>query len=660
MKLKVTLLLATLLACVSAVSAQKLTPITWDASVTANSTDNATVTISAKIEKGWHLYGFNLPDDGPNSTSIVLNLPEGVTADGEITPSRQPVEKFDPIFSLKLAWWDADVTFTQKLKITDGKTHEIDGYVYFQGCNDQTCISPSKTPFNISVGTGPEAEEEAPATDSVAPAVTQTAQPATAAGNGTDWWAPVEITDSEAERTSADNPWWVIFLWGFGGGLIALLTPCVWPMIPMTVSFFLKKSGNRRKAVTDALIYGISIVVIYLSLGLAITAIFGASKLNELSTNAIFNIAFFLLLVIFAISFFGGFDITLPSKWSNSVDAKAERATGLLSIFFMAFTLALVSFSCTGPIIGTLLVEAATMGNLVGPAIGMLGFAIALALPFSLFAIFPSWLKEMPRSGGWLNSVKVVLGFLELALSLKFLSVADLAYGWGLLDREVFVCLWVVIFAMLGFYLLGKIRFSHDAPLDHVSIPRFFLSLAALSFALYLIPGLWGAPLKGVSAFVPPLFTQDFSLYTGGQFEEFDDFDKGMEYAERNHRPVLIDFSGYGCVNCRKMEGAVFDTPVVTQTIKENFVLIKLMVDDKTPLAQPMTVEENGKQLTLETIGDKWSYLQRSKFSANSQPYYIMLDNDGEALAPPTYYDENVTKFVEWLNSGLKAYAAGN
>lgn len=660
MKLKVTLLLATLLAFASAVSAQKLTPITWDASVTANSTDNATVTISAKIEKGWHLYGFNLPDDGPNSTSIVLNLPEGVTADGEITPSRQPVEKFDPIFSLKLAWWDADVTFTQKLKITDGKTHEIDGYVYFQGCNDQTCISPSKTPFNISVGTGPEAEEEAPATDSVAPVVTQTAQPATAAGNGTDWWAPVEITDSEAERTSADNPWWVIFLWGFGGGLIALLTPCVWPMIPMTVSFFLKKSGNRRKAVTDALIYGISIVVIYLSLGLAITAIFGASKLNELSTNAIFNIAFFLLLVIFAISFFGGFDITLPSKWSNSVDAKAERATGLLSIFFMAFTLALVSFSCTGPIIGTLLVEAATMGNLVGPAIGMLGFAIALALPFSLFAIFPSWLKEMPRSGGWLNSVKVVLGFLELALSLKFLSVADLAYGWGLLDREVFVCLWVVIFAMLGFYLLGKIRFSHDAPLDHVSMPRFFLSLASLSFALYLIPGLWGAPLKGVSAFVPPLFTQDFSLYTGGQFEEFNDFDKGMEYAERNHRPVLIDFSGYGCVNCRKMEGAVFDTPVVTQTIKENFVLIKLMVDDKTPLAQPMTVEENGKQLTLETIGDKWSYLQRSKFSANSQPYYIMLDNDGEALAPPTYYDENVTKFVEWLNSGLKAYAAGN
>ena len=425
----------------------------------------------------------------------------------------------------------------------------------------------------------------------------------------------------------------------------------------MTVSFFLKKSGNRRKSIADAVIYGISIIVIYLALGLAITAIFGASKLNELSTNAWFNIAFFLLLLIFAISFFGGFDISLPERWRNSADAKAERATGLISIFFMAFTLALVSFSCTGPIIGTLLVEAATMGHLTGPAVGMGGFALALALPFSLFAIFPSWLKEMPRSGGWLNSVKVVLGFLELALSLKFLSVADLAYGWGILDREVFICLWIVIFAMLGLYLLGKLRFSHDAPLDHVSIPRFFLSLASLSFAIYLVPGLWGAPLKGVSAFVPPLFTQDFSLYAGGEFEEFDDFDKGMRYAADNHRPVLIDFSGYGCVNCRKMEGAVFDTPVVTSTIKENFVLIKLMVDDKAKLPTPITVEENGKKIKLETIGDKWSYLQRSKFAANSQPYYIILDNDGKALVTPTYYDENVTSFVEWLNAGMKSYS---
>jgi len=657
MKIKFILLLSMLLTGITGVNAQKLSPITWETAVTDNQADKAVITFTAKVEKGWHLYGFDLPDDGPNSTSIIINYPEGVTPDGEPTPSRQPVEKFDPIFSLKLTWWDADVSFTQKLNITDGKSHNIDGYVYFQGCNDQTCISPSKVPFELTVGTGPEA--------AIVPSVEETVQakaPVIAKGTtsdepATDWWAPVEISADQTNQTSANNPWWVIFLWGFGGGLIALLTPCVWPMIPMTVSFFLKKSGNRRKAITDALIYGTSIVVIYLSLGLTITAIFGASKLNELSTNALFNIAFFLLLVIFAISFFGGFDITLPSKWSNSVDAKAERATGLLSIFFMAFTLALVSFSCTGPIIGTLLVEAATMGNLVGPAIGMLGFAIALALPFSLFAIFPSWLKEMPRSGGWLNSVKVVLGFLELALSLKFLSVADLAYGWGILDREIFISLWIVIFAMLGFYLLGKIRFSHDTPLEHVSIPRFFLSLASLSFAIYLVPGLWGAPLKGVSAFVPPLFTQDFSLYTGGQFEEFDDFDKGMEYAARNNRPVLIDFSGYGCVNCRKMEGAVFDTPVVSQTIKENFVLIKLMVDDKTPLDSPISVEENGKTLKLETVGEKWSYLQRSKFAANSQPYYIILDNSGAAMVTPTYYDENVTKFVEWLDTGLKVYS---
>lgn len=643
------------------VGAQKLSPIVWDTAVEQNSADGAIIRYSAKIESGWHLYGLHLPDGGPNSTAFVLSLPEGVRALGEPTPSRQPVEKFDQIFSLKLQWWDSDVYFTQKLEITDGKAHEISGYIYFQGCNDQSCISPTKSPFSITVGEG-TLEESAPAeSDSV-----QSASAAHISGHVSDsdastWWNPVEITENASEdQPSSASPWWMIFIWGFGGGLLALLTPCVWPLIPMTVSFFLKKSGSRRKSVTDAITYGLSIIVIYLALGLVITALFGAGKLNELSTNAWFNLAFFLLLVVFAISFFGGFDITLPSKWSNSVDSKAEKATGLLSIFFMAFTLALVSFSCTGPIIGTLLVEAASMGNLTGPAIGMAGFAIALALPFTLFAIFPSWLKEMPRSGGWLNSVKVVLGFLELALSLKFLSVADLAYGWGILDREIFIALWVVIFGMLGAYLIGKIRFSHDAPLDHVSIPRFFLSLASFSFAVYLIPGLWGAPLKGVSAFVPPLYTQDFNLYTGGQFEEFDDFDAGMEYASENARPVLVDFSGYGCVNCRKMEGAVFDTPVVTQLIKSNFVLIKLMVDDKTPLPSPMKVEENGKTVVLETVGDKWSYLQRSKFAANSQPYYIMLDNKGEALGAPAFYDENVTKFVEWLENGMKTYSSEN
>ena len=428
-------------------------------------------------------------------------------------------------------------------------------------------------------------------------------------------------------------------------------------MIPLTVSFFLKRSSDRKRAVGDAVIYGAAIIVIYLVLGLAITMIFGASKLNDLATNALFNILFFLLLVVFAISFFGAFDIKLPSKWSNSVDSRAERTTGLLSIFFMAFTLALVSFSCTGPIIGTLLVEAATMGNIAGPAIGMGAFALALAIPFTLFAIFPSLLKEMPRSGGWLNSVKVVLGFLELALSLKFLSVADLAYGWGILDREVFVSLWIVIFVLLGMYLLGKLKFSHDSDLDYVSIPRFFMALVSFSFAIYLVPGLWGAPLKGVSAFVPPLYTQDFNLYEGGQFKEFHDYDEGMKYAAENNRPVVIDFSGYGCVNCRKMEGAVFDTQEVSTIIKENFVLIKLMVDDKTSLSAPITVMENGKKIKLETIGDRWSYLQRYKFAASTQPFYVILDNNGNALVKPYSYNENVAEFLAWLDAGLKQYA---
>jgi len=639
-------------------AAQTLQPVTWSVTTESTSRTEATVVLHAKVEKGWHLYGLTLPDDGPNATQITFQLPEGIKTDGPLTPSVQPVEKFDPIFSLNLSWWDTDVNFTQKLILTDSRSHKGSVKIMFQGCNDQTCISPQRLTLDFQVGSGPAAADEA--ADSTAEPE-ETAVPSIAdkaVENSTaDWWEPVDITaDMAGAQDIAPSSWWKIFLWGFGGGLLALLTPCVWPMIPMTVSFFLKKSKSRSRAITDAVTYGLSIIVIYLTLGLAITGICGASTLNELATNAWFNMAFFLLLVIFGISFLGGFDIKLPSRWSNTVDSKAESTSGLVSIFFMAFTLALVSFSCTGPIIGTLLVEAATQGNFVGPAIGMGGFALALALPFTLFALFPSWLKEMPRSGGWLNSVKVVLGFLELALSLKFLSVADLAYGWGILDREVFVSLWVVIFALLGVYLLGKIRFSHDSPLETVSLPRFFLSLASFSFAIYLIPGLWGAPLKGVSAFVPPLYTQDFSLYTGGQFEEFDDYDAGMAYAAEHNRPVLIDFSGYGCVNCRKMEAAVFDTPRVGEGIKENFVLIKLMVDDKAKLSTPITVKENNRTETLETVGEKWSYLQRHKFQSNSQPYYIILDNEGAALTAPTFYDENITKFVEWLETGMKNY----
>lgn len=637
--------------------AQMLDPIHWSANVTMNSEKAGVITLDAQIDEGWHLYGLSLPEGGPNPTTIDFTLPAGVTLDGEIVVSEKAIEKLDEIFQMPLSWWASDVSFTQKFVVADGVSvpFNIGVSVGFQGCNDETCVAPKTETFDLVAG-GNGGAGEASEEVSAGSAVNVAAVKDNVSSGLSDLWAPVVFDNIDEQAQISNTGWGSIFIWGFLGGLLALLTPCVWPMIPMTVSFFLKKTSSRSKAIRDALTYGVSIVVIYLVLGLAITLIFGASKLNDLATNAVFNLLFFLLLLVFAISFFGAFNITLPSSWSNSVDSKAEKTSGLLSIFFMAFTLALVSFSCTGPIIGTLLVEAASMGNITGPAIGMGAFALALALPFTLFAIFPSWLKEMPRSGGWLNSVKVVLGFLELALSLKFLSVADLAYGWGILDREVFISLWVVMFVMLGMYLLGKINFSHDTPTEHVSIVRFFLSMISFSFAVYLVPGLWGAPLKSVSAFVPPLYTQDFNLYDGGQFEEFDDYDAGMAYAQANNRPVIIDFSGYGCVNCRKMEGAVFDTEEVEDVIKENFVLIKLMVDDKTKLPQPMEVTENGKKVKLTTVGDKWSYLQRMKFMANSQPYYVMLDNEGKPLDGPTYYDEDAAKFVEWLEGGIEAY----
>ena len=443
---------------------------------------------------------------------------------------------------------------------------------------------------------------------------------------------------------------------GLVGGLLALVMPCIWPIIPMTVSFFLKRNKSRRKAIADALIYGASIIIIYVAMGLLITGIFGASALNDLSTNAVFNILFFALLVLFAVSFFGAFELVLPASWTNRMDSKADSTSGILSIFFMAFTLALVSFSCTGPIIGTLLVEAASQGKTIGPAVGMFGFALALAIPFALFAIFPNMLQNMPKSGGWLNSVKVVLGFLELALALKFLSVADLAYGWRLLDREVFLVLWIVIFALLGFYLLGKIRFSHDSELRHVSVPRLFMAIVSLAFSVYMIPGLWGAPLKAVSAFAPPLYTQDFNLYKDEVHAVFEDYEAGMAYAKRVKKPVLIDFSGYGCVNCRKMEAAVWTDARVKKLLEEKYVLITLMVDDKTKLPEALTITENEKERRLKTIGDKWSYLQRSKFGANAQPFYVILDNEGRPLAPSYAFDEDASKYVRFLEDGLTRY----
>ena len=627
-----------------ALNAQMNNPVVWTSEFDAEG-DTATLTLNATIDDGWHLYATELPpiDFGPSPTAVSFSACTGLEPVGKLTPLRAPVEMYEETFEANVLFWEHNITLVQKFLVTNADSLQLVGQVDFQACNDANCIPPSTYEFSYG-----EAADEA-------------AAPVAAGGGAFDpasqqWWTPVEA-DSEAQDV-ANASLWSIFIWGFLGGLLALFTPCVWPMIPLTVSFFLKKNSSRSKSVRDAAIYGASIIVIYLVLGLAVTLIFGASKLNDLSTNAVFNLIFFALLVVFAVSFFGAFDIKLPARWSNAMDSRAESATGLLSIFFMAFTLALVSFSCTGPIIGTLLVEAATMGNITGPAVGMGAFALALAIPFALFAVFPSMLKSAPRSGGWLNSVKVVLGFLELALSLKFLSVADLAYGWHILDREVFVSLWVVIFALLGLYLLGKLRFPHDSPKESTGVGSFFLALVSLSFAVYLLPGLWGAPLKGVSAFVPPLFTQDFNLYTRGEHRTFSDYDEGMRYAAENNMPVLMDFSGYGCVNCRKMEGAVFDTEEISSTLGNNFVVIELMVDDKKPLASPFTVEENGKTVKINTVGDKWSYLQRYKFGANSQPYYMVLDNDGNALSGSYSYDEDVAKFKKFLDDALAAYGS--
>ena len=622
------------------------TPITWDNSFEMVSDTEAVASFTATIDNGWHLYSTQLPDGRPSPTVVVWDKISGLEPTGDLTSDHAPIEKVDEMFELTLSWWEQKVTLTQHFKVTDPSTVHLEGYVEYSSCNDETCIPPTKEPFtfsgNASAATTDNASEQNAANAQLSAA---SELPAT--------WTPVDTSGAEDSQSGS---LWYIFLGGFLGGLLALLTPCVWPMIPLTVSFFLKKSGSRAKSILNASVYGLSIIIIYLLLGLIITLAFGASALNELSTNAVFNVFFFLMLVVFAISFFGAFDITLPSSWSNHIDSRAGNTTGFLSIFFMAFTLTLVSFSCTGPIIGTLLVEAATMGNMTGPAVGMFGFALALAIPFSLFSLFPSMLKEMPKSGGWLNSVKVVLGFIELALSLKFLSVADLTYHWHILDREVFVSLWIVIFFLLGIYLLGKLRFSHDSETKTIGTFRFFLALISLAFSVYLLPGLWGAPLKAISAFAPPLTTQDFNLYEGGKFIEFDNYDEALSYADEHSMPVFVDFSGFGCTNCRKMETAVFENSEVEKLIQENFVMVKLMVDDRKPLAQPMNVVENGKKLTLTTVGERWSYLQRYKFAANSQPYYVVVNSKGDMLSGPYSYNEDIEKFLNFLQKGVDEF----
>ncbi|MBQ8443516.1 MAG: thioredoxin family protein [Bacteroides sp.] len=614
----------------------------------------AQIVFTGVIDEGWHVYSTDLPSGGPISATFNTDTMEGIELDGKLMPEGKEIEAFDKVFDMNLRYFEEKATFVQKLKIT-AATYFIEGFLQYGSCNDENCLPPTNIEFSFS---GKGAEGAAASQSEEIPAMKLT-EAVSSNVSTADYWAPViDKLNAFGEETAqtSNQSWFYIFFAGFIGGLLALFTPCVWPIIPMTVSFFLKRSKDKKKGIRDAWTYGASIVVIYVTLGLAITLIFGASALNALSTNAVFNILFFLMLVVFAASFFGAFEITLPSKWSNAVDSKAEQTSGLLSIFLMAFTLSLVSFSCTGPIIGFLLVEVSTTGSVVAPAIGMLGFALALALPFTLFAMFPSWLKQMPKSGGWMNVIKVTLGFLELAFALKFLSVADLAYGWRILDRETFLALWIVIFGLMGFYLLGKIKFPHDDDDTTVSVPRFFMALCSLAFAVYMVPGLWGAPLKAVSAFAPPMNTQDFNLYKNEVHAQFDDFDAGMEYARRNGKPVMLDFTGYGCVNCRKMELAVWTDQKVSKLIQDDYVLITLYVDNKTPLPENIKVMENGKERTLRTLGDKWSYLQRVKFGANAQPFYVLIDNDGNPLNKSYSYDEDINKYVDFLETGLNNY----
>lgn len=656
--------------------------VTWSRSVEDKSPTEKVLVFTATVKDPWHLYGTELPKGGPTPTHLLVDKIEGAELVGGLTSTQKPIEKYDPNFEMTLRFFSGKVTFRQKIRITDPKKFAFVGAIRYMACNDEQCLPPANWEFTVQPkelgklgdAAATKLTQETPATteatatslgepsaDSVASVDTLSVAPQdTAALASSDLWAPV-IPELKAygdkALNQAEGSLWMLLVGGFLGGLVALVTPCVWPMIPMTVSFFLKRSSDRKKGIRDALLYGIGIIVIYVSLGLIVSAVFGSDALNNLATNAIFNVAFFILLVIFAISFFGAFELVLPASWTAKMDAKADSASGFISIFFMAFTLALVSFSCTGPIIGTLLVQAATSSSgMLAPAVGMLGFALALALPFTLFAIFPNLLQSMPKSGGWMNSVKVVLAFIELALALKFLSIADLAYGWRILDREVFLSLWIVIAILLGLYLLGKIRFPHDAPQEKTPIPALFLAIISFSFAVYMIPGLVGAPLRAISAFAPPLRTQDLNLYNGEVHAKFDDYDAGMAYARQVGKPVMIDFSGYGCVNCRKMEASVWIDPNVKHMLEEDYVLITLMVDEKAPLKEPIEIMENGEKVKLRTVGDKWSYFQRMKFGANAQPFYVLLDHQGKPLAPSYAFNEDVSAYLNFLKSGLSEF----
>ena len=651
--------------------AQMADPVKFSTKFKTGSTAEAEIIFSGKIESGWHVYSTNLGSDGPIEASFHVDKKDGVELVGKLTPRGHEISQMDNMFGMKLRFFEHSVQFVQKVKFTK-PNYSIKGYLEFGACNDEMCMPPTNVEFNYKGkspavdGESADANEDATANEALAKADSATTDASTDSAAVADpqldksemqkLWTPV-IQELAKYDKPVSNSLLYIFLAGIVGGFLALFTPCVWPIIPMTVSFFLKRNKDRKKAIREAITYGVSIVVIYVALGLIVSLLFGASALNALSTNAIFNILFCLLLVVFAASFFGAFEITLPSSWSNKIDQKSDETSGVLSIFLMAFTLSLVSFSCTGPIIGFLLVAVASEGSIVAPTVGMLGFAVALAVPFALFAMFPTLLKSAPKSGGWMNVLKVVLGFIELAFALKFLSVADLAYGWHILDRETFLALWIAIFSLLGLYLLGMFNFPHDDDNRRTNVPQFFLALASLAFAFYMIPGLWGAPLKAVSAFAPPMNTQDFNLYKNEVHPRFKDFEAGMAAARLEGKPVMVDFTGFGCVNCRKMEAAVWTDAKVADMLNNKYVLISLYVDDKTPLPEQMTVKDtDGTERTLRTVGDKWSYLQRHKFGSNTQPMYILLDNEGMPLTGSRSYDEDINAYMDFLKAGLDNY----
>ncbi len=687
---KVLLVFQLLLAVVMA-NAQMLNPVKVTSTLKTNGSAEAEIVFSCKIQPGWHVYSTGLGADGPISASFHVNKMDGAELVGKLKAKGKEISTFDPLFEMKLRYFEGSATFVQKIKFTK-PTYVIDAYLEYGACSEQNCLPPSEASIKKS-GTSPAVDGKEAAKDNAADASkvdaaalakaqadslanlanaekvdsTATIDPAFSVEANSDdakaWWKPVvkELQAFGGNNDIASHGILYIFIIGFVGGLLALVMPCIWPIIPMTVSFFLKRAKNdKKKGIRDAITYGLSIVIIYLVLGLAVTAIAGPSTLNALSTSAVFNIILFLLLAIFAFSFFGWFEIKLPDSWGNAVDSKASSTTGLISIFLMAFTLVLVSFSCTAPIIGLLLVQTVTSGDWLAPTVGMFGFALALALPFTLFALFPSWLKSAPKSGSWMETIKIVLGFIELAFSLKFLSVADLAYGWHIMDREVFLSLWIVIFGLLGLYLIGKLKFQVDAIGGDINKPMpvacIMLGLCSLAFSVYMIPGLWGAPCKAVSAFAPPINTQDFNLNNKTVESEYKDYETGMAAAKAAGKPVLIDFTGFGCVNCRKMEASVWTDPSVADKLTKDYVLISLYVDDKTPLPQPMEVEFNGEKRTLRTIGDKWSYLQASKFGANAQPFYVAVDNEGNPLTGSFGFKEDVSAYLDFLNKGLEQY----